>query len=387
MTDGAPKLGYRPALDGMRAGAIILVVASHVHPTLFKGGSLGVDIFFALTGFLITTLIQQELAVTEGRYAFGRFYARRSLRLFPALYATVAFVAVYLVVRREHLGEFLLQADVHTPYPWTTWAKFLAGAATYTTDLIGVTGSPGNLVGHTWSLAVEEQFYLVFPMLLVYSWRRGATKALMVFLGLFLAGCLAARLAGAPARQGFLWTRPESIACGSLLALIRWHYPAVRAMVVRFASPIVFVCLPTLVLVVPMKERVISGPAFDRGLLPVYGAIAAITIWAIVESPPAHPFRRILEWRPVVYLGTISYGLYLWHFPIFRMVTWEAPELTGPVNMVLKTAIALAVAMLSARFVEKPFRDAQSRFRAAGSGSAQEPGPSAVAGTPTERFT
>lgn len=363
MISPAPKLGYHSALDGVRALAIILVMASHAHPTALKGGSLGVDVFFAMSGFLITTLILEELRAVKGGYGYRRFYVRRALRLFPALYATVAIVALYLVLRRDHLPQFLHDAAVDTPYPWTTWAKFVVGSATYTSNLIGVTATPGNLLGHTWSLALEEQFYLLWPLALVSMWRRGAIKALMGVVVAFIGVCLVCRLAGAPTGNGFLWMRPEAIAAGALMAMARWQFPAARAAIARASSVILYLGAPIIVGVALARNHGLPASVLDRGLFPFYGLLAALVVWALVESDEHQPVRRMFELRPAVYIGTISYGLYIWHLPIFRIVSWEFTGLGGTVNIAVKVALSVFVAVLSARFVERPFRRMQNRFR------------------------
>ncbi|MCO5311815.1 MAG: acyltransferase [Microthrixaceae bacterium] len=258
-THAPPELGYRPALDGIRAIAIVMVVASHSHPTLFKGGALGVDVFFAMSGFLITTLLLQELSVTSGPYPFRRFYARRSLRLFPALYTTVTFTALYIVWRRDRLDSFLRMAGVDDPYPWTLWAKFVLGTATYTTNLIGVTTTPGNLLGHSWSLAVEEQYYLIWPAVLVLVTSRGKSSVLMRSLGLFITACLLARLLGAPTSTGFLWNRPETIAAGSLAALLRWRSHHVLRFVQNSAAFLAAFGLATILLLAFGWGRILTG--------------------------------------------------------------------------------------------------------------------------------
>lgn len=364
MSDEPHRLGYLPALDGIRALAILLVVASHAHPTMLKGGSLGVDVFFALSGFLITSLILEELRAGGGRrYAFVRFYARRSLRLFPALYAAVAVVALYLVGRRSQLAGFLETIGVDEPYPWTTWGKFVGGAATYTTNLIGVTATPGNLLGHTWSLALEEQFYLIWPILLVTAGRRGRRPALMGLLLTFIGVCLLCRLAGVPADRGFLWMRPEAIAAGSLAAMLRWDAPTARRYMERWASPVLSAGSVMIVGLAIARNRFIEGAVFDRGLLTAFGLVSAAVVWALLLVSESHWVRRVLERPCVVSLGMISYGWYIWHVPVFRIVTYELPHLPGAVNVVVKSAVSLVVAVASARFIERPFRQMQGRFR------------------------
>lgn len=359
----SPKLGYRPALDGIRALAILLVVGSHAHPTLLKGGELGVDVFFALSGFLITTLILEEVDRGDGRYGFVRFYARRALRLFPALYAMLFVSGIYLAIRWEKLPTFLLDAGVRDPEHRRLYGKFMLGAATYTTNLIGVLATPGNFLGHTWSLALEEQFYLIWPVVLVLFWRRHQVGMLMRLTVGFIGVCLTLRLAGVPADRGFLWMRPEAIAAGSLAALLRWNIPRVRPIVARYATLLTMIGLTVVGTVPLMKGRLIPDSYFNRGLVTLFGLMAAILILALIEARDGDVVGSALSLRPVVYLGQISYGLYVWHLPLFRFVGWEFPWLGGVANVVLKLAVSLAVAAVSFRYIEQPFRQRQARFR------------------------
>lgn len=350
-------------MDGIRAIAILLVMASHAHPTALKGGELGVDVFFALSGFLITTLILEETQRGEGAYGFARFYARRALRLFPALYAVVLASGLYLWLRWDHLPEFLLGVGVTDPDHRNLYPVFLLGAATYTTNLIGVLATPGNFLGHTWSLALEEQFYLIWPVVLVTFWRRTGLHLLTLLLVAFIGACLTCRLAGVPVDRGFLWMRPEAIAAGALVAILRWRGDRMAARLRTWSPFLVYAGLLIIILAPIARGRLIPLAYFDKGLVTMFGLSAAVLIWALVElSRPMMP-TAMLTSRPFVYVGLISYGLYLWHLPVFRIVTWELPGLDGIQNILLKVSLSFVLAVLSARLIERPFREWQSRFR------------------------
>ncbi|MBP7930603.1 MAG: acyltransferase [Acidimicrobiia bacterium] len=361
--DVPERLGYRPGLDGIRALAIVFVMASHAHPSLLKGGELGVDVFFALSGFLITTVILEEVFRLDGGYGFVRFYVRRGLRLFPALYAMLLAVVIYLAFRWNDLPEFLATAGVHEPEHRRLYGRFLFGAATYSTNLIGVLATPGNFLGHTWSLALEQQFYLIWPVILVTFWRRRELRTLTWLVLGFILVCLAARLAGVPADRGFLWMRPEAIAAGAFGALIRWDQGRAHNFLRRNANVFSIIGLIVVVVVPLLKPRIIPGVYFDRGLVTLFGIGSAVLIYALVEVKGRPLVVSLLTWRPIVRVGLISYGLYVWHLPVFRVVTWELPGLGGTANILVKVAISVVVAEMSFRFIEQPFRQRQARFR------------------------
>ena len=174
-TESTSVLGYQPALDGMRALAVVLVAGVHTHPRLVPGGSIGVDAFFVLSGFLITTLLVEELD-TRGHISSGRFYARRALRLLPALAGLLFVVTGWAVF-------------VAAPNTRHNALLEVAAAASYTRNFTWWSHVPGTLLGHTWSLAVEEQFYLVWPVLLGLSLRprRSGMRLATAFVGLFVA--------------------------------------------------------------------------------------------------------------------------------------------------------------------------------------------------------
>ena len=366
----APRLGYSSSLDGLRAVAIVLVMAKHSWPP-FRGGALGVDIFFALSGFLITTLLREEIMNHGGRLNVRHFYVRRSLRLFPALYASLAVFAVYAVIRWDALDGFIdASGGSRSNVP-----RFFVGAATYTTNFAGLAGWPGNFLGHTWSLAVEEQFYLIWPAILLMFLGRRRLGLLTTLIGAFAVLCFVGRLSGITSLAGFLWNRPDAIALGSGAALLRLAWPPFRAFFARHGGVITLLALATIGALALSDGFVVSENAMDRGLTSVVAVAATILVCSIVEHPHG-PVARVLATRQLVAVGLISYGLYVWHQPIFRIVTWEVTGTSRVVVLIVQWAISLTVALGSYRFIERPARQLQQRFRPT---TASEPGLDAVA--------
>lgn len=337
------------ALDGLRAIAIVPVMLSHVHPTLLKGGAIGVDLFFALSGFLICSRIRSELQQTGG-FSARRFYARRALRLFPALYAMLAVLSAYLLARRESLPTFFAQSGVAADP--SDLPPFLAAAATYTTNLFQFDQRPLNLVGHTWSLGVEEQFYILAPLmaLALIARRRWAVTLL---LAVALVAIFGLRVAGIDAGP-LLTSRPEGIMLGTLLGLF-WEeaaarLPRAKAYAVLGALAFLFGCAAV--------GRVISFDVLERG---GYTLLALGCTGLVALTTVAAP--RALTLEPLVAVGTISYGLYIWHLPIFRIVAWEMPAASGIVVIVIRLALASIVAVASWFLVERTFLHRNEHLR------------------------
>jgi peptidoglycan/LPS O-acetylase OafA/YrhL len=315
------RVGYRPALDGLRGIAILLVMLTHAGvPNLDAAGSVGVTLFFVLSGFLITQQLSCEHEGT-GRINLRRFYARRARRLLPALSLLLMAVAAYLLSSHQSLLPVLL-------------------AAGYVTNIANALGQTQGNLDHTWSLSLEEQFYLLWPLLLPLVARRGrpvlflvlaATVSAALRSGLWLAGAPIYRIYSGPD------TRADAILVGCALAFLatrvdtRWvnraAIPSAILMVVACTTPwAVFVWL----------------------LTPLPLASATLILCAERNAP------KILTWRPLVLTGKISYGLYLWNLPVaLSLRSWHAPLwATGLALLVVNFALAT----LSWFIMERPFR-------------------------------
>ncbi|MFD2078022.1 Peptidoglycan/LPS O-acetylase OafA/YrhL, contains acyltransferase and SGNH-hydrolase domains [Actinopolymorpha cephalotaxi] len=369
-----PTLPARPArpldvrsagVDGLRAVAAGAVVTGHLRPDLLPGGSVGVDVFFGISGFVITTLLVTEYERT-GRIGLRRFYTRRFLRLAPALMVLCGLVAVLALATplRAFEGQWL--------------AALLA--ATYVANLVraGQPGPYGDTMGalpHTWSLAVEEQFYLAWPIVLrALLGRLRSRTVLAVVGGLCLAPTVLRLLiweddAAHRIYNGFD-TRADQLLVGCLLALVLWHLRDDETAVARirtWAGRLAWVAAAALGLVA-WRLRItgwVDGwtPAwYTFGFLAV--AVLTATVLAVLVLDRRHPLSRLLALPPLAWVGQrLSYGLYLWHYPILAYV--GTLHLVPQVEVMLVVGGAFAMAGLSYRFVERPLLRRKQRYASA----------------------
>jgi peptidoglycan/LPS O-acetylase OafA/YrhL len=314
------RLGYVPALDGLRGVAIALVVSAHYVGVPY-GGQDGVDLFFVLSGFLITTLLLEERTET-GRISLRGFYIRRIRRLLPAL---VVMLATYSLIS-------ILEG--HDPSRDLELLGFYS--ANVTEAFVG--WFPSGL-DHLWSLAEEEQFYLVWPLLLLVFVR---TRRLLTFTvalaavlvlyraGLTINGTSMTRLYNGPD------THSDGLVIGAILAIVGQR----RSLAVPEGLPPWIVGAFVLaVLITPINT------GWQIAGLPLFELVCAGLIAAAVTGSSLVP---VLSWRPLVFLGKISYSLYLWHYMLF----WAF----GFAHALVALPISVACALLSYRFVEQPFR-------------------------------
>ena len=369
------RLPHLAALDGLRGVAVLTVM--FFHATLYRGpypsgGFLGVDFFFVLSGFLITALLMQEWQGSGG-VALGAFYARRALRLLPALFALIA---VILLVP----GVFYQSAR-----PWRA-----AGlAALHTTNWVMAFGGNVGFLDHTWSLTIEEQFYLLWPPLLVFLLSRRVGRP--VILAVVTIGILAPtwlRLElwhGLPSVKRLYYgldTRFDALLIGCLVALIASWDLVPRSRRARRAIQLV-AALSAVILAVCVATMEEESSLTYHGL----GTLAAVACACVVLNVlycPTRLSRLLLENRPLVWVGRISYGLYLWHFPIFNGMLnptrMAKLGITGPALLTVRFAVAFLVAALSFALIERPFLRLKRRFErrrapvsAPGSGLGREP--------------
>jgi peptidoglycan/LPS O-acetylase OafA/YrhL len=347
------RLGYRPAFDGLRATAILLVVLYHFGVDPVSGGWLGVDLFFVLSGFLITRLIVQEFSATR-EFAPRRFYRRRVARLLPAYLALVAVVLVF-----ANSGMFGNTTDIK---------RGIFASATLTANWFGIAKGVGALgpFAHLWSLSVEQQFYLVWPVVLVAALRRHAPArvgrgvaiaAVLVFVQLAIRSLLWPSerylYVGSDGQPlGFLL-----IGCALGLVLATDHHALASSRIGRVARRwgVLFV--------VPIVPFVMFGEHSDkhffyyRGALALIGGCMAVVLVAcLVDSP----VRRAMSIAPLVWIGVRSYGIYLWHYPMVVAVPWIDNRYHLHLGYAGRCALAgtatLLLAMASYRLVERPLR-------------------------------
>jgi peptidoglycan/LPS O-acetylase OafA/YrhL len=340
----ARPLGHHAALDGFRGVAVLLVVAYHASSGNVPGGFLGVDVFFVLSGFLITSLLLREHDRT-GRIHLGPFYARRARRLLPALVIVLAYVAVAAAVSS---GE---ERDTYIRFIWST--------AFYLADLVPAPISPGHSFGHTWSLALEEQFYFVWPLVLIVALRR--RRLLVIAAGALAAAVAVAVLRGVLWEQGvnLLWIKPYARADTVLVGCVAGClYAAGRTKRLgAHAGIVVAANAAFLLMIVAARFAGLEDPNLYHGGYLVFAMLTAFALLATVEAGE----RGGLAWLhlpPLRYLGRISYGLYLWH--PFLMEPFEGPrKLVGLV-------ISVGIAAASFELVERRFLRRKPRPLAAG---------------------
>jgi peptidoglycan/LPS O-acetylase OafA/YrhL len=336
------RLGYRPELDGLRGVAIGLVLVGHTGaPGLRGAATVGVNVFFVLSGFLITYLLLEERA-RDGRVSLRRFYARRALRLFPALYAFLLATAAFGVYTDQPLEQVGL-------------------AAIYVTNFAMSWGAELPLVAHTWSLAMEEQFYLVWPPLLVLClaggrslrWA-GALCAVVLVASLALRGALAAQAAP----LGRLHNGPDLGAGILLLGCLLGLYAA-RARERRPASSAALALVALLTL--GGLSTIPKSPLFYALVIPLAG-VATLALIAHVISPAAEEswVARALRDPRLVHVGKISYGLYLWHYLVYNVARKLGPP--TPLRVALQVVAAVLVAEASYWLLERRFLRMKERF-------------------------
>jgi len=353
-SDPAPlHLGYRPPLDGLRGVAILAVMA--FHGGLIRGGFLGVDLFFVLSGFLITTLLLEELRRT-GSIHLGQFYARRALRLLPALFALVIACSLVVVTTGgAEEAEFFASAALWVIFYLANWASFF--------------GYPLHVLRHTWSLAIEEQFYFLWPALLVLLVRVTASRARLLVLVLSGVGVsvllrLWQWVAPEPVTQLYarLDWRGDSLLVGCALGVLaagNW-LPASR--------PARGWLLGGAVAGAVVLAAAFLGASWDALYMHGGGAtLVALSVGALIVEvlvAPAGWMARLLAFGPLVRTGRISYGLYLWHFPIFFALSGLAYQQIHPTlpHVLLASVVTFLVAEASFRFLETPLLELKKRF-------------------------
>jgi peptidoglycan/LPS O-acetylase OafA/YrhL len=322
--------------DGIRAVAALLVFVMHVNNVRFPGGWIGVELFFALSGYLITSLLLAEKRKT-GRIALGRFYARRALRLVPALAAAVAVVVPLAILEGTRTA------------PWDGLA-----AITYTMDVYRPLMGVDNPFGHAWSLAVEEQFYIVWPVLLVIGLRRGWNMpriAAVLAAASAVVGCLLAWGTSKPSSVAYLTPFPHiPVILGGVGLAFAVHQG--RSWVNRLRG----LWAPAIAPVIALAFLLKVGE--DVGWL-YYGGIALLTVPCVLlighlVARPDSPVARVLGLRPLVWLGERSYGFYLWHVPVIAGIYAVGLGDRLPLTPVALVATLIMTA-LSWIAVERPF--------------------------------
>ena len=342
------ELKYRPDIDGLRAIAVLAVVLFHAGVQTLSGGFSGVDVFFVISGYLITSIIVRE--IREGNLSLLTFYERRMRRILPALFVVLAFTSVgsfllYNPAELEGYGESLIAAAISASN-FLFWSE-----SGYFDSLAEV-----KPLLHTWSLGVEEQFYILFPIILLAISRVSRQRYTAWILTILLVSLMASirGVAHWPSAAFYLLhARAWELAVGALLALGSIpviHHRHLREMVALggiFSIGWGFVALTS--------DAPFPGA---NALFPCLGA--ALVIHA--GSSGSTRIGRMLSWKPLVLIGLVSYSLYLWHWPLlvfarfYKVIPLTGLETTGVL------LVAFAAAFASWHFIERPFRKRRSVF-------------------------
>ncbi|MBO0864934.1 MAG: acyltransferase, partial [Mycobacterium sp.] len=362
-----------PALDGLRAVAVVLVLADHGGIPGMSGGFLGVDIFFVLSGFLITSLLLDELG-RSGRIDLAGFWIRRARRLLPALMLMVLTVAVgrQLFPTEAIMG---LRDDAIATFFWAANWMFVAQKTDYFTQ-----GAPPSPLQHAWSLGVEEQYYIGWPLLLIAVAVLLAARArrrdrpallggvrlavfLLATLGMLASAAVAIILSSTRDRVYFgTDTRAQALLTGAAAsALLVGDWPALNhgwSLIRTRWGKWIARLLPVIglaALAMAAHYATGSGREFRHGLLTAV-AVAAVLVIAPVALDQRGPVAMVLSWHPLVWLGTISYGVYLWHWPIFLVLNGERTGWSGLSLFAVRCAATLAASAASWWLIERPIR-------------------------------
>jgi len=344
--DTGDHIRYRPDIDGLRAVAVLAVVAFHAFPQYAAGGLVGVDVFFVISGFLISSIIFRGLAA--GRFSYVEFYVRRTRRIFPALFTVLAACLV--------AGWWLLYDREYQPL-----GKHVAGGAAFVSNFV-LWGESGyfdsqarfKTLLHLWSLGIEEQFYLVWPLILALAWR--FTRRLLPLVATLLLVSFVwnvLTIAETP-RITFYWphTRFWELMMGALLAWLTTRKPVQLPLAAVQVASVAGLLLLIAALGLISERSLFPG---WLALLPTGGAVLLIA-----AGPEGIVNRLLLMRKPMVFIGMISYPLYLWHWPLLsfaRTLSSEGPSRAERAALVL---VAFVLAWLTWRYIEAPVRRSRS---------------------------
>lgn len=338
--DGSQSSSYHwPALDGLRGIAVLAVILFHAFPDWTPNGFTGVDVFFGLSGFLITALLLRERRLT-GRISLRDFYVRRLLRLYPALVAAVAAVTL-LAVLAGVLSEF--------------WRSALA-VLLYLAHIWIYTGHDAWLLEHTWTLSLEEHYYLVWPAVLMLLLAGRRRRWLGLILGLGIVVLLATPLLLPDGVRG-AYERGMPMIWGSAAALT-WHrWP--RGNNSRAWGLLTNASVVALALLVFWPARI--PISLMAGVASIPGVLAVVAVVGFVLQPSSLT-ARLLTWPGLRWTGRRAYGLYLYHFPIVSVLTHQVEAGPDWARATLAVVLSGIVAAVSYRWIELPFLRMKHRF-------------------------
>jgi peptidoglycan/LPS O-acetylase OafA/YrhL len=350
------RMGRWPALDGLRGLAILLVMVEHTHLAPFHGGGMGVDLFFVLSGFLISALLLAEFQ-RSGGLDIRRFYYRRGLRLLPALLVLVAATTVLaLAFHHSQIGKATLAMAPKTLF--------------YVANLGRTDVGNASLLAHTWSLSIEEQFYLVWPLALLLLLRTRWPRTVLVGVVLALAGLTTVTrtvsyLLGPDTPEHFgRWyfrtdTKFDALLLGCTIALLlASDLPRSRWFARLPIAAIGLVSFLALLAVVPWVDQ--TRVSFMVQLSVFRLASAGLVLAFVVGGRPRSLLERAFSMRWLCFIGVLSYSLYLWHFPVFALAQHQLGRSLK--SLLVELPVTLLLAYGSYRLVERPFLRARERL-------------------------
>ena len=348
---GEDGLTYRPEIDGLRAIAVMLVILYHGGFEIFgrtgwfDNGDIGVDVFFVISGYLITSIILKELRET-GAFSYRNFYERRTRRILPGLFAVLlAIFPVYFFLLDGLDLDFFFMTVIASIAFCSNILFYIVGS-----DLAEQGAEVGPLI-HTWSLGIEEQFYIIFPVVLLLSLRFSPRVILPVLIFLFFISLQFSDFM-ADRNQNFnffmLSSRFWELLAGSLLAYLEQEHGAVRHRLLNLVMPVIGLCM--IIWYVLLSGIHQAVPNYVT-VIPVLGAA-----FIIAFASRDNPVGRLLGTKPFVAVGLMSYSLYLWHWPVFFFFKQiqPAPENLDRLGWV---GLSFLLSGLTYYFVEQPFRN------------------------------
>ena len=338
-------MNYRPDIDGLRSVAVLPVIFFHAGLSIFSGGFVGVDIFFVISGYLITTIILSELQ--NDKFSIINFYDRRARRILPALFAVMLFCLV--------TGYFTMMPDEFK----NLGQSLIATTAFSNNILLALTSGYWDLASefkpllHTWSLGVEEQYYIIIPMLLLFAWKFFKSKILWMFIFIFFSSLIfAIWFVSISPNIAFyiLPTRAWEIALGSIVAVIlsKNIINKNNLYICNLLSSIGLTLI--LISIFTFNNKVLS-PSYYL-LIPTIG-----TCLIIIFSNENTWTYKLLSLRPIVFIGLLSYSLYLWHQPIFSFLRIYSIEEPSTNTFLISIVFIFLISYLSLKYIETPFRN------------------------------
>ena len=335
---------YRAEIDGLRALAVLPVMFFHAGFEWVSGGFVGVDVFFVISGYLIATLIISELEI--GQFSIQKFYERRARRILPALF-------------------FVMLACLPFAFSWLSpselkdFGQSLVAVSTFSSNILfwfesGYFEGTAELkpLLHTWSLAVEEQFYIFFPLLMILLWKLGQ-RWLLAFLVIMFLMSLGLAQWGAYSLPTFtfysLLTRGWELILGIFIALYFKNFHSFKSQVLNQTLSLLGLAM-ILYSIIFFDERTPFPSIY--ALVPTLG-----TCLILLSTTSTTIVHKLLSWKPFIGIGLISYSSYLWHQPIIAFAQIYSIDMPSKFFMLLLLAISMIFAYFSWRYIEKPFRD------------------------------